>query len=1841
MPDPKLSVAKFAAEVKSKYPEYKDVDDSTLVNSIIEKYPSYADQVDFGVKKKEPSDFTTPKVAMESPTAAGSLEPVETQPKKKVTITTPDGTPAIVEWGPTQFKSSDEAPVPDMRLSDIVGNVDATIDEATKNKLATAIGVTGGVLSKIIGLSPNKTTGEAILDTKKFLENTATAYNVGALGAQILNNQSDDVPDIERIAALKKEQNQESKKLLSSQMKGQGVGDFFDIMSTNPATYLTEILTTSATQLAGGLGSLQVEEIPLVVGLGAITGGAGARGYLAGRNSLAAEMSSRTLDKLEENGVDTTDPVQLRAAFENKELMGTIAKEIEAPSTIVAALDIVSAMVAGGLGTPVKEIAAQMAAGSLGEAGAQIAESGRITAPAAILTEAIAELPGGLAEIGFAAKTKDITRKAQVNRDIKDIEGQIESTEDAQTKDILLSELNKLRGEKNQIFKEYVDFANSLPEEQVTQLNELNQEVVKLSKAIESVGVDSVKKSLSQQRDAAIAKIVELESQVTPKAETDAVQEQTAGEIPVQPGATVGEEVAQGEPQAGPQVAAEEVIAPEEEVAPVFEEVAVEEVPSATQQLTEADLPGFDRMMTELDGVIKKSEQRRASRAKTFENAMNYIVGSKAYESGTDVQRESLVRMVNKMFGKREKSAPSVGRLFDTVKDINKITMAESELLKNQIRSAARGAKEAKTAISNASKQVSDSLKELITKGRITVKQSGALVRRFSRVNPLDDISVDRFVNYATKVFQNAEYDDIVRGLESNSKKAKKNTQTKLGISEGLVQPLLRIFSIKPDAIPDSVFQAYRELVDTMSKRRAVLELPEIQVLRKKSKKVIDAVDFELSMVPSVTDAFNSYAEKVLDKDGKLDYAATVNKMVKEGVVTDDQGQILRDFRSSILPRAEKKQRSEAEIQEERELLLGIISDSVSDTNELPSKDERELAQKLTDLIKTDAIEALGNDQLNNLVRVIDNINNGYLPHYAQLMVERLTAINNGETLAGAIESAKMLPISKAIAKVKSLFTGKKPIAEMIRRNPLFYIDQLFGDFKSKDIFNSVFGDVSVAQSKFENASNNIRNRLNDAEQKVFKSLRFDANAAALSKFKMTTYLRQLEFLSNPESNQVNPAAEYLQATIDQIESGRSIYSEKDAEMLQSILDEYSADGNIDMDKLYGSFNKAEKSAIEEVQKVNTELRDKAVHTAVVIRGDKISPLENYAHLNVLYDNRPEGALMGDAFINDYNNSLRPSTRAKSLIERTGTVSPINFDVFSSTARGANYVLIDYYLTEPVRTTRKMFSETDKMLKEDGVSKEKKEMLNSIESVFEESIDNLLNKNFTSSSFADEVADFISRQGYRSVLGSLPRSVGELLSNLSFAVFFPKDMTTGIGLRNFVMSADAAKVMNAVGSVQTNRLYPSDSLSGRLIDTSIMKQAAGAKGSRAKSDVANVIQQVYNVMGVRKAVNGVAILSDSLISTPDKLVMRPMWFGSFVNGFKKASGGIEPNLDLIAQNDEQYMADNKAFIEAATKAADEKSIFTGASDNAFTGILKGASKKDQKGLRRYLNQFNSFMTRFLIYEYVTARTGIYAAMGNGSISRKQGVALLAGVTTRMAMYSVLIPILNELMISMFSDAEEEDDKTFLQRLSQGTISAVSSLLLGRDFGNIVKVPVSYGVERINQEYLDFLRDGEYDPYKDQIMFSQIPVDERGQKGLSITDFLVNTFGPFSPALRTLQFAGEKLTAAPKKEADAIARAEMELKYRLPLEVAGQAGLIPFYKDIRKIVLAEMYKGLDKSNKSSGLDKLTKTELQMLYPEVYNEMYGPGGIMLDYEQIKKEVEAERKAIMSSSKEEAYR
>lgn len=49
--EPKLSQSEFASKVRAKYNAYKDIDDSTLVSSILKKYPEYANSIDMSTVK--------------------------------------------------------------------------------------------------------------------------------------------------------------------------------------------------------------------------------------------------------------------------------------------------------------------------------------------------------------------------------------------------------------------------------------------------------------------------------------------------------------------------------------------------------------------------------------------------------------------------------------------------------------------------------------------------------------------------------------------------------------------------------------------------------------------------------------------------------------------------------------------------------------------------------------------------------------------------------------------------------------------------------------------------------------------------------------------------------------------------------------------------------------------------------------------------------------------------------------------------------------------------------------------------------------------------------------------------------------------------------------------------------------------------------------------------------------------------------------------------------------------------------------------------------------------------------------------------------------------------------------------------------------------------------------------------------------------------------------------------------------------------------------------------------------------------------------------------------------
>ena len=1248
----------------------------------------------------------------------------------------------------------------------------------------------------------------------------------------------------------------------------------------------------------------------------------------------------------------------------------------------------------------------------------------------------------------------------------------------------------------------------------------------------------------------------------------------------------------------------------------------------------------YDALMVKADELIARQKSRNIVDAKIVSNLDTFIRNSDIYKESNDAQKKIMERESRLKMGVSAKRAVSIGRVLGALKDITNISREEKMLVIKQIRDLSR----------DAAKELAKDIREMASKGKITSIQAANIVSRFGKVNMLNEISVSNFVDYMAKVFANAEYADKIDVAKSKLKIAKKNIVTKIGIADGLVGKLNQLFSMNPTLIPNEYLGRYLELVDMFGARQAVLTLDEKSAVTKDVQAILDEIDNEQSKADELADRFNASENKVF-KDEELDYAASIKKMLDGKEIDEKEAETMRKYKEDIAPQVEETELTEEELAAERKELIDAVKKSTIDESGLPTKNERDTVKELSRLIGTDAVDGLTNTELKNLLKVIDNINNNYLPHYGEIMLEKLDGINNDKVLTNAVEKGKMYKFSQLYSKVKAAVAmqGRTGVLEMIRRNPLFYIDQLFGNFKTKEIFNSLFNEPAKAVAVFKNQLNRVQNILEKAEQKVSKSFKLDPNKTTMSKFKMMTYMVQLEFESNKGNKEVNPASEYLKATIKHIDAGKSRFGERDAEMLQKILNEFATDGNIDNEKLYNSFNQAEKDAIKDIRGINESLREKAEFTAAIIRGDRIDPLNNYVHLNVLHEYQPNDLTSGSAFVTEYNNSMRPSTKAKSLIARTGKVSPLNFDVFASAQRGAKFVLMDYNLTRPIRTARKTINGTIANLESKGrVPKEKRQIINAINAAFEETIEGLLTNTFTQDSFFDIASDYISRQGYRAVLAGTSRFISELSSNIGFAVISdPKALATGVKYRGVIMSSDAPIIMENLKSKQTNRIFPTDTLSGRLVDTSILGQASGIRGAVSKNPVKNKIQQIYNLSG-KKYVNAVELQADALISTPDKVTMRPMWFGAFANQFLNITGK-EVDFNKIAANDETYMEENKEALDKATELADERSVMLGATDNPFMGILKGTVKPDQSSSLKAFNNFNNFMTKFLIFEYVTARTAINAAIGNGSLTKEQGGAVLGAVATRMVLYGLVLQMMGTgLMGLFFDDDEPETEKSFMQKLGQAFASAFSSLLIGRDFGNAIKNVLNYGIEEANEKYLDFLREGEYDPYKDGIAYTLIPRDDSRQTDLG--KLLMNMGGSYTPALNTAALIFKKATEKEKVQEEAIARSERELKVRVPLEVLGNAGLIPLYKDIRKAVMKDMYKDLEKAEKTKGDKKKVESEklqgfknqedMKRYDYDLWYRTFGPDAVNFDAKQAEKAIKKTKDSLERAMKDEMY-
>jgi len=210
-------------------------------------------------------------------------------------------------------------------------------------------------------------------------------------------------------------------------------------------------------------------------------------------------------------------------------------------------------------------------------------------------------------------------------------------------------------------------------------------------------------------------------------------------------------------------------------------------VTTRAQKVEVKTIPGYDRMMNEVEGIMDKTMNRGGSYNQASANAINYLQKSAVYEKADDIQREQIVRDFKKVRGEKFKTAPSVAKIMGQIKDVKQVTVKESTALKDQIKLEAKAAKDSAAFVKQLRMDISGRLKSMVGRGMMSARQATAIISRYDKMNILNPVMRDRFVDYMSRVFQSAEYTDKIKEaskLRASIKKAMKSPANQAEIAK-------------------------------------------------------------------------------------------------------------------------------------------------------------------------------------------------------------------------------------------------------------------------------------------------------------------------------------------------------------------------------------------------------------------------------------------------------------------------------------------------------------------------------------------------------------------------------------------------------------------------------------------------------------------------------------------------------------------------------------------------------------------------------------------------------------------------------------------------------------------------------------------------------------------------------------------------------------------------------------------------------------------------------------------------------------------------------------------------
>lgn len=1161
------------------------------------------------------------------------------------------------------------------------------------------------------------------------------------------------------------------------------------------------------------------------------------------------------------------------------------------------------------------------------------------------------------------------------------------------------------------------------------------------------------------------------------------------------------------------------------------------------------------RIDSKISEIIATEKGKGSKPSEVAKKALEYVRGTDVFKSLTPREKQKVVDTTKRLAGMRVQ-----------------VKTDEYAALKDQIKLEAKAARESAVSMKTALANIAATVKAKVSKGEISQYRAAAIIRKIAGTNLFSNVSIDATLDYISEIFKNSNLAYKIDTAKSLLPKAKKAIKTKIGQAKELYPVLRTLFSIDPSVIPTDHLGDYLDIVQDFGARDAILTL-------------------------DLAGEYMAKAEAILN------------------AVAEQQTEIDTDIEERTPP--------DPAIEEERgRQAIKDILDTDLNTSLITDPDEAKIAKKFKELKKSD-LEALvskkkdGTNNYANIYRIasiMQNIGNGYVSHQAAVLLSEIESNRSVAKLLPIVQKVTpqkiALGATRALGALKDKFTGRGAFLEQIRSSPTGFIDDLFGNFNSTEIYKATFGKLASAKGQLDAEIQIVSAKLNAADRLISKGK--TDNAAVASKYKIMSYMLQREYEANPGEKGVAPASEFIDETLKAERAKNLQLGNKDIAILEGIKREFGTvdnEGNtqLSLEKMEQSMSPEEKKAIELIDSANQSLAGKALFTSSVIRGSRADLVNSYIHHEVA------GGTAIDRVKAIEDKLLagglgRPSTKAGTLNERTPGAKAINFDPISSSYLGAKMTLTDYHMTQPVRDVFKTVNKIKNNIVDDPNSnKLQLESADALVRAIDETLRITFQNSFSEYSPLESGIAEIRKQGYFQVLASAPRAAAELGSNLTYTMKSPGLMMDGFkNYGSLVNYGEGLSIMQAIGSEASTRLYGNELLTGKYAEGGLFSGLRSGSPSKTKNDVLNIASFIHQLT-TGKLIKANEIIADFLLSTPDKALSRPFYFAAFNQEFESITGKKLTASDFkkIGDGTSEYLGPEYSdAIEKARIKADRHITTMSASSNSFNTILKNAPRKEDTAFMSVLRAANSFMSRFYLTEFAVLRSATLSMLKSGDINKKQAMLTMGAVLTRMASYVVLYSVIKNMFDIAIARAlgiegpEEMDKEEILDEGMRAVVGTAVNTLTRRSIGNLPYIPIAIATEMLNEEYGGPLRsDEEYDAFENSIVFSGISKEDL-QKNSAVENLFKVISGPYGPLTATVTRAGDLTYRAfinEKSKPETKERAIDELSTRMVLEAAGQTGIVPFYKDIRRIVINDLFSDIDK--KSTKSDLPTKKEIE--------------------------------------------